>query len=78
MNENAIKVIKILSLCSKNQRKINKKGVSGHKRSSQRTTSVPRKTYPHSQPTQQLPTSKTKPKGRMYMIVQRTITYVRD
>ena len=40
------------------QRKINEKAFSGHKRSNQKTTSVPRRTQPHSQPTQQqLPTS---------------------
>ena len=34
-----------------------KKAVSGHNRSSQQTTSKPRRTQPHSQPTQQLPTT---------------------
>ena len=48
------------------QRKINEKAVFGHKRSIQQTTSDPRRTQPHSQPTQQLPTTSNSPKGRMY------------
>ena len=52
--------------------------VSGHERSSQQTTSVPRKTQPHSQPTQQLPTSNSTKKGRMYTDFSQKPACIRD
>ena len=56
--------------------KMNEKEISHHKKSSEQEEHEPSKTQPHSQPTQNLHTSKSQEKKDMYAITQITVTYV--